>query len=178
MVERLKRRLGEVPDLVLIVVTPMQSVYMSRFVTNHDRTLHELSTAAVSLRLLAIPRWRLTLVLLLTPSWICRRGIRPSSGIAAVLHGDDIRTIFQRLFEVAYVADDFNEARYGEGDDGNKAKGEERAALDDTARHVATVVALADDALVALDFGPEGVLAADEEEEDHDCCCLDRKSVV
>lgn len=54
----------------------------------------------------------------------------------------------------------------------NKAKGEERAALDDTARHVATVVALADDALVALDFGPEGVLPADEEEEDHGCCCF------
>lgn len=76
-----------------------------------------LSTTALPLRL-AIPRWRLTLVLLLTPSWICRRGIRPSSGVAAVLHGDDVRTIFQRLFEVAYVADDFHEARYGEGYDG------------------------------------------------------------
>lgn len=117
VVERQKRRLGEVPDLALIVVTPMQSVYISRFLNNHDRTLHELSAAAVSLRL-AIPRWRLTLVLLLTPSWICRRGIRSSSGVAAVLHGDDIRTVFERLFEVTYVADDFNEARYGKGYDG------------------------------------------------------------
>lgn len=54
----------------------------------------------------------------------------------------------------------------------NEAKCEEWAALDDTARHVATVVALADDALIALDFGPESVLAADEEEEDHGCCCF------
>lgn len=70
------------------------------------------------------------------------------------------------------MTDDFNEARYGEGYDGNEAKCEEWAALDDTARHVATVVALADDALVALDLGPEGVLAADEEEEDHGWCCF------
>lgn len=49
----------------------------------------------------------------------------------------------------------------------NKAKGKKGPAFDDSARHVAAVVALADDALVALDFGPEGVLAADEKEEDH-----------
>lgn len=60
----------------------------------------------------------------------------------------------------------------------NEAKGEEWAAFDDTARHVATVVALADDALVALDFGPEGVLAADEEEEDHGCCCFQRCTIL
>lgn len=33
----------------------------------------------------------------------------------------------------------------------NKAKGEKRPAFDDSSRHVATVVALADDALIALD---------------------------
>lgn len=60
----------------------------------------------------------------------------------------------------------------------NEAKGEEWAAFDDTARHVATVVALADDALVALDFGPEGVLAADEEEEDHGCRCFQRCTIL
>lgn len=50
----------------------------------------------------------------------------------------------------------------------DEAKREEGPALDDAAGHVSAVVALADDALVALDLVAEGVLAADEEEE-HDC---------
>lgn len=50
----------------------------------------------------------------------------------------------------------------------NKAKCEKGPAFDDSSRHVATVVALADDALIALDLRAKGVLAADEEEEDHD----------
>lgn len=49
----------------------------------------------------------------------------------------------------------------------NKAKSEKGPALDDSTRHVATVVALADDALIALDLGAKGVFAADKEEEDH-----------
>lgn len=69
--------------------------------------------------------------------------------------------------KVANVADNFHEARYGEWDDGNKAKSEKGPAFDDSTRHVATVVALADDALIALDLGAKGVLAADKEEEDH-----------
>ena len=44
------------------------------------------------------------------------------------------------------------------------AKGEERVALHDVAGHVAAVVALADDALVALDVAAESVLAAHEDE--------------
>lgn len=49
----------------------------------------------------------------------------------------------------------------------NEAECEERIALDDMAGHVAAVMALADDALIAGDLLAESVLAADEEEE-HD----------
>lgn len=47
----------------------------------------------------------------------------------------------------------------------NEADGEERTALEDAAGHVAAVVALADDALVALELLAKRLLAADEEEE-------------
>lgn len=90
--------------------------------------------------------------LLLTPSWICRRGERTRPGVAAFGHGDDIRAILERLVEVANGTDYFNKAGDGEWDDGNKAKGEKGPAFDDSRRHVATVVALADDALIALDL--------------------------
>jgi len=46
----------------------------------------------------------------------------------------------------------------------NEAEGEPRVALDDVPAVVAAVVAPADDALVSLDFLPEGVLAAGEDE--------------
>jgi hypothetical protein len=60
-----------------------------------------------------------------------------------------------------------NDGIKDEGITYNKAKGEERPAFNDSAGHVATIVALADDALIALDLGAEGVLTADEEEEHH-----------
>jgi hypothetical protein len=47
----------------------------------------------------------------------------------------------------------------------DEAEGEEGSSLEDAAGHVAAVVALADEALVALEFFAEGLLAADEEEE-------------
>lgn len=47
----------------------------------------------------------------------------------------------------------------------NEADGEEGTALEDAAGHVAAVVALADDALIALELLAKRFLAADEEEE-------------
>lgn len=46
----------------------------------------------------------------------------------------------------------------------NVADGKEGTLLLNAPAHVAAVVALADDALVALDLGAKGLLAADEEE--------------
>lgn len=53
---------------------------------------------------------------------------------------------------------------YGKRYGGNEAEGEPRMALDDMASVIAAVVALADDAFVAFDLFPEGVLATSENE--------------
>lgn len=90
---------------------------------------------------------------------------RRVSATSAVGHGDDVRAVVERLVEVADAACDIGVTGEGEGDDGNPAKRKPRIALDDIGRHVPTVVALADHALVALDFLAERVLAAHEEEE-------------
>lgn len=47
----------------------------------------------------------------------------------------------------------------------DEAEGEEGSSLEDAAGHVPAVVALAHEALVALELLAEGLLAADEEEE-------------
>jgi hypothetical protein len=47
----------------------------------------------------------------------------------------------------------------------HEAKSEERPALEDMAGHVAAVVTLTDDALVAVKLAPEGLFSACEEEE-------------
>ena len=129
-----------------------------------------------------------------------RRGaaIVPLRGSGAVGHGLDVGPLLEGLVEVADVADDVLVPRYGEGDNGlslsvsaypleeggrgmteraqnqtyDEAKGEEGPALEDAAGHVAAVVALAGQALVAGEFLFEGLFAAGEEEEhDGGCCC-------
>jgi len=85
--------------------------------------------------------------------------------LTAAFHRCDIRAVFERLGEVADVADNIGVALERQGDDRNPTKREPRMALDDVASHVAAVVALADHALVTLDGLAEGVLAAHEEEE-------------
>lgn len=74
--------------------------------------------------------------------------------------------VSKRNFEHSCGVDTKNRLR--EAKTYNEAKGKPRVRLDDLAAVVAAVVALADDALVALDFLAEGVLATGEDETH--CC--------
>lgn len=83
--------------------------------------------------------------------------------VASAPHVQDIGPVLERLGEIAYVADYVVVAFEGERKDGDEAERKPRVALDDMGGIVATVMALAGDALVALDLFAEGMLAASED---------------
>lgn len=88
--------------------------------------------------------------------------VRHGHVAASAPHVLDVGAVLERLREVADVADDVLVTLEGQGQDGHEAECEPRVRLDDATRVVAAVVALANDALVALDLLAEGVLAAGE----------------
>lgn len=85
--------------------------------------------------------------------------------VTAVCHGDDVGSTIQRLVEVANVARDVLVSGDSKRDDRYEAKCEEGTAFEDMARHVTTMMALTNDALVTVKLTPESLFSAREEEE-------------
>jgi hypothetical protein len=87
------------------------------------------------------------------------------SAAAPVGHGHDILAMLEGLVEVAnvtrHILVSFNRQWYHR----NKAEGEPRVALDHMAGHVATVMALAYETLIAGNLFAKGVFAARKKEE-------------
>lgn len=93
--------------------------------------------------------------------------------LAAVGHGHDVGALLEGLMKVADAADDILVSLDGEWNHGNVANGKKGALLLHAGAVIAAVVTLGDDALVALDLGAKGLLAA-HKEKGHDGGCHKR----